>query len=225
MTDLGTLGGAGSVALAINERGQIVGSSTTMSGRTHAFLWQRGKMTDLGTLGAGYSDSGAVAIDDRGEIVGDSFRPTVTQTGQPGHAFLWQHGRMRDLGALPGYRDSHAVAVEAGTVVGESISASGWRQTVLWRGGRIVRVAGLGGTFSSAAAVNGVGQVVGSSVPRGGSVVHAFVWQRGKAIDLGTLGGAESDAAAINQGGQVVGVANTGNGARHAVLWTTMGEG
>ena len=48
MIDLGTLGGAVSVAQAINARGQIVGFSETSGGEIHAFLWDRGVITDLG---------------------------------------------------------------------------------------------------------------------------------------------------------------------------------
>ena len=75
------------------ERSRRTARSTPSSGR-------RGKMTDLGTLGPAYSDSGAVAINDRGQIIGDSYKPLVTQTGQHGHAFLWQNGTMNDLGTL-----------------------------------------------------------------------------------------------------------------------------
>ena len=49
--DLGTLGGTFSSAAAINARGQIVGTSETPSGGTHAVLWQDSTITDLGTLG------------------------------------------------------------------------------------------------------------------------------------------------------------------------------
>jgi probable HAF family extracellular repeat protein len=39
------------IALAINNRGQIVGESDLPGDTaTHAFLWQNGVMTDLGTL-------------------------------------------------------------------------------------------------------------------------------------------------------------------------------
>ena len=52
VTDLGTLGGTFSFAGGINNRGSVEGFST-LPGDTasHAFLWQNGAMTDLGTLG------------------------------------------------------------------------------------------------------------------------------------------------------------------------------
>ena len=54
--------------LGINDRGQVVGASGTASGSQHAFLWQDGVMTDLGTLGG--IDSVALGINDRGQVVG-----------------------------------------------------------------------------------------------------------------------------------------------------------
>jgi len=52
MQDLGTFGGANSLADGINDSGQIVGNAdTSSSAATHAFLYSGGAMHDLGTLG------------------------------------------------------------------------------------------------------------------------------------------------------------------------------
>ena len=95
--DLGNLGGElENAALAINDRGQIVGASD-ISGDTyqHAFLWQRGVMTDLGTL-PGDVVSAAVAINNKGQVTGVS----IDASGQDLTAFLWQNGTMYDLNSL-----------------------------------------------------------------------------------------------------------------------------
>src|SRR4051794_10268676 len=53
ITDLGTMGGVSSEAWRINNRGQVIGSITLTPDRLtfHAFLWQDGVVTDLGSLG------------------------------------------------------------------------------------------------------------------------------------------------------------------------------
>ena len=81
--DLGTLGGEESTAIAINDRGQVVGASQTSSGDHHAFLWQDGVMTDLGTLGG--SESYAFDINESGQVVGES----ETASGNR-RATLWE---------------------------------------------------------------------------------------------------------------------------------------
>jgi probable HAF family extracellular repeat protein len=82
---------------AINDRGQVVGwSDVTGDMTTHAFLWQNGVVTDLGTLpGDAGGSSYAYGINDRGQVVGDS-------CGVNGscRAVLWQNGTITDLNSM-----------------------------------------------------------------------------------------------------------------------------
>jgi probable HAF family extracellular repeat protein len=93
---LGTLpGDASSTALAVNQRGMVVGWSGTSDGSvSHAFLWRGGSMRSLGGLQPG-ANSAALAIDVGGEAVGWS----DAADGTP-HAVLWGAGGMQDLNQI-----------------------------------------------------------------------------------------------------------------------------
>ena len=74
--DLGTLpGDVYSQALGINERRQVVGLSCSEGFATcRAFLWERGVMTDLNMVAAGYTDHlyAANDINNAGQITGEA---------------------------------------------------------------------------------------------------------------------------------------------------------
>jgi probable HAF family extracellular repeat protein len=127
--DLGTLSSGGnSWGNEINELGQVAGYSYTASGTEHAFLWQNGRMRDLGTLGTRVGAySYANDLNDHGQVVGYS----ETASGAY-HAFLWQNGKMRNLGALGGHSSMAEEINEHGQVVGGSYTASGREHAVLW---------------------------------------------------------------------------------------------
>ena len=179
--DLGTLGGTTSTAIAINDRGQVAGNSTTASGQNRSFIWQRGKMTDLGTLGGDNVVVSASSMNNRGEVVGSQ---ADVPNGFVSRAFLWRRGVMLDLGTLGG--DS-AVALDIndrGQVVGESLTSDGSTHAFLWEKGVMTDLGTLGGQFSSALVINDRGQVAGWSDTAAGDR-NGFVWERGRLTDFG----------------------------------------
>ena len=120
ITDLGNLGGKGSVAFDINSSGQVVGHLNLTNGDEHAFLYTPGTgMVDLGTL-PGIQNTIATGINNLGEVVG------YTGGVGGGTSFAWSAGSgMVDLGAtlqiLSGMNDENGAGAinDAGVVVGE----------------------------------------------------------------------------------------------------------
>ena len=66
----------------MNERGQAVGTAFVSGTNHHAFVWERGLMTDLGTLGGAVSTP--TGIDEQGPITG-----TAELANGRSHAVLW----------------------------------------------------------------------------------------------------------------------------------------
>jgi len=118
ITNLQTLGGTYARANAINDSGQIVGTSKRSNGAFSAFLYSNGGIQDLGGLGdySGYNHySEANAIHNLGQVVGSSYQASAGT-----HAFLWSNGTMTDVGA--GTIDSCATGInDAGQIVGYGI--------------------------------------------------------------------------------------------------------
>ena len=111
--------------MAINTAGQVLGYSDTAAGVTHAFPWEAGTMTDLGTLGGAWSH--AYDINDLGQVVGESDIASDIWH----HAFLWDKGVMTDIGALARFSAARAIN-DAGQVVGYSNTYSDGTHAVLW---------------------------------------------------------------------------------------------
>jgi probable HAF family extracellular repeat protein len=204
MHDLGTLCespgvcGLDANAFGINESGQVAGISSTNTTpnadtgipTVRPFLWDRGRMIDLGTLGGTLSavDGPAIVMNNRGQVGG-----TSTLSGdQTYHPFLWERGVMKDLGTLGGDTGFVTWITDSGDLIGTADlpgpPGSQSHHAFLWRIGVKTDLGSLGGS-SHAEGINSQGQIVGRSKPTpDSSVQHAFLWENGgPMVDLNTL--------------------------------------
>lgn len=176
-----------SAASAINDAGQIVGEMRFTSGvdLLHAFFYEQGAATDLGSLPplANSAYSTAHSINEAGQVVGES-NTYVLGSAFPAkrypavRAFVFEHGAMRDLGSL-------------GVVCSQTFFD-----------GRMVEQCVEN---SVATDINNSGTIVGSSSTPTTVRGHAFLSNRQGLHDLGTLGGDGSWAYGVNDSVQIVG--------------------
>lgn len=94
--------GIGADSFNINNMGQVVGRllipDPVEGGVAHAYLWQKGVLTELG-VPIGDDNSEALSINDSGQIVGDAGVGFI-ETYAPDRALLWQKGVRFDLNTL-----------------------------------------------------------------------------------------------------------------------------
>jgi probable HAF family extracellular repeat protein len=173
-----------SAAAAINDEGQIVGEMRVAPGvdLNHAFLFDRGAFTDLGSLpprGAS-AHSTAHAINNKGQIVGQSntfvngvlFPDRRYDAVRP---FLFENGALRDLGSL-----------------GARCVVFGTQEFCTER--------------SVATDISNRGVIVGFSTTPATTSDHAFVVEGGRLRDLGVVDdNGQSWAYGVNNSGQIVG--------------------
>jgi probable HAF family extracellular repeat protein len=233
--DLGTLGGSQSLAVGINNSGQVIGAATntvsdafsffgifdaSSATQTRAFLWQNGVMRDLGTLGG--PDAFAEYVNERGQVAGFSYTDSTPNdtTGLPTvHTFLWENGRMTDLGNLGGTFGIVNDMNSRGQVIGNmTLLGDESQHPFLWDRGRLIDLGTFGGSNGDASWMNDAGEVVGVADFPGDLLHDAFLWKNGVMVDLGNLG-KTSTAFSINSNGQVVGASRVKPGDIRAFLW------
>jgi probable HAF family extracellular repeat protein len=215
--DLGALpGGKDSHAFAINESGQIAGEAETPFGY-HAFLYSKGTMADLGTLGG--SDSYGQSINRSGQVAGISYLSGNSDF----HAFLYSDTTMRDLGTLGGTLSEAYAVNAAGQVTGAAATSSSGTHAFLYSDGTMTDLGTLGGD-SYGYGINKAGNIVGFSYLSDGTV-HAFLYTASLGMtDLNALIPNDSGwllqvARKINDKEQIVGYGVI-HGQSHAFLLT-----
>ncbi len=212
--DLGTLGGARSMALGINKSNEVVGAAQTPDGLWHAFLWADGRMTDLGVL-PGFDESYAQAVNVTRQVVGRS----LTIDGQSSRAFAWSGGVRTDLGTLGG-DGAKAYGINAARhAVGTSQLANGQWRAFVWRNNQMINLGALPGHVASGAlAISDAELITGWSEDGAGNRIAVY-WSNDQIREITSLGGLYSEAVAANRNDVIVGSSDTGNESIHAFIW------
>lgn len=239
VTDLGTLGGSTTAAVALSANGLAAGWGVDPLGNTEALifggagptnLWSNGQATGINSLGRisgtawtngavhGVVWSGSGTVDLGANTSAIAINDAGQVAGSGTHAF-YQNGATTDLGTLAGGNWSLAEGLSGnGNVAGYGDAASGIRGLVWSPGAGLQQLDTLGGNNSYGMSVNDAGEVAGSAAIASG-YLHAASWLNGTVADLGTLGGNNSYAYGINDLGVMVGYSwLSGNNATDAFI-------
>ena len=164
------------IALAINDRGQAVGSTGNCAGANHAVSWENDTAVKLQDLGYGATAQG---INHQGQIVGI--------VNSPGTIFaaLWEDGALTNLGTLPGDFAAIATGINSrGQIVGSALdSGFNWVSAFIYQDGKMTNLNKLFPKSSNLFAtmankINESGQISGMATVQGGphaGEIHAFL--------------------------------------------------
>ena len=227
--DIGTLGGDDTfpgASCSHPPEGLVWGNSTTNTTvnsdtglpTLDPFLWDHGKMTDLGTLGG--TIGFAQCANNRRQVIGLSSlaeSPIACTDGRLTgcHAFLWTDGQMQDLGTLGGPNSEAQWINELGLIAGSAdfprpLPGVNLHDAVIWENGKIKDLGAVDGDACSRAyGLNARGQVVGGSGDCH-NFLHAFLWEKGgPMLDLNKLtppgsGWVLTNAFNINDRGEIL---------------------
>jgi len=214
ITELGTLGGTESFAYAINNRGDIVGSSRLIGDSfTHGFLFGFGSMMDLNPLNSGLVQTvGPTGINNRGEIASGLIRGGVYAAA----VYNSRNGEINVLGSFGGLAfgsfSGTATAInDSGHAVGYSYIDDLNRHAFLYKSGQMTDIGSLGG-YSAALSINNADDVVGFSSASVNGSAHPFLYRQGVMSQINPFDQPSGEGIAwkVNNGGAVVGEALNG---------------
>lgn len=170
LVTLPTLAGGSLTVTALNNLGQVAGSSLIDADTTHAVLYRNKRLIDLGTLSGG--NSAATAINDNGQVVGWADDHSGTTPGQDG--FISSGGKLTALGLVSGYTQVVAVNNLGQVIVKTTDYSTNATNLYVWHKRKATPLDATAGF--SLAGINDHGIVAGSRAVPGGYYAHATEW-------------------------------------------------
>lgn len=200
-------------AVAINDKGQVLGHWTSRSGQQRGFIYYRGSTRDIGVIPG--RTTYFTDINEGGYITAFGAIPDSWE-GQ--HSFLRApDGTYRDIGSLP-FENPLTVASALNRhnqIVGSSaplVFPDQPLRAFSWSKGVMSDLGDLGFTPNASLAINDCGQITGyASLPEGFHNEVAFLYSKGRMVNIdGRPPTTErwSGGAGINCHGHVVGYSN-----------------
>jgi uncharacterized membrane protein len=211
---LGTMGGVSADAVAINDRGQVLGNWRNAGGQSRGYIYYQGRQRAIPTVsGRGFY---YVDMNNAGYILASGGRPEAEPLGLGPFGFLRApDGSYRDIGTLP--YENAVTQVEAlnnrNQVTGESGSFSRPEMpfyAFLWSRGAMRNLGSIGYTPNYGLAINDRGQVSGYVATETFREALATIFSNGRVIRIDTRPASAnpfrfSVGQAINNHGHVVG--------------------
>ena len=145
---------------SINALGSVTGGFQT-GATLHGFVYANGRLSDIGSLGGGYTVPTAISAS--GSITGVSAGVDGSQ-----HAFLYSGGAMRDIGTLGGTFSVGYALNRLNQITGESMTPTGQLHAFVTQAGTLIDLGQLvealapsSVTESVGLGINDLGQVIG----------------------------------------------------------------
>jgi 6-phosphogluconolactonase len=221
--NIGISGIQGSAGNAINNNGQVVGTTSeellTGFGAGHAFIYNYsdGTEIDINDRMSGQQSDG-LAINSSGDITGFVSTGTCGSSLLPAclapfHAFIYQGSGLVDIGTLGGTNSEGTGINDQNEIVGvSSVAGSSLNHLFLYAQGHMRDLGTVAGQSFINAAINNRGEIVGTATNSAGTE-SSFV-HRGRSFEKIPL-----VASGLNNTGHIAGSYTAANGSTHASLY------
>jgi len=175
---------------AINERGRVIGTSSTWRGFHRAVTWEMGNPVALEVPGAAKHTS-AHGLNDDDVIVGRAEFSDRTIRG-----VVWRDGRASFIGTLGGHGSFAGDIDNAGVIVGGAENEVGDYHAFRLKDGEMIELPTIG-LENHALVTNEKGAAAGTARMRP-FVTRAVLWNKSGVVDMGALSGPDGSSYVRN---------------------------